>query len=140
MPRPDRERARRALACGTERGLGDPWRRARHARVPSGPTQRGGARRPPRVRGDAARPLDLDVRAYRPRRLVRLGRVALRGVEVAAFLRRAAEAHEDVAELRARAERAVRCRDLAQPTLPRRDVAVAYVQLGEAPPPARVRS
>src|SRR2546429_8867341 len=54
--------------------------------------------------------LRLHVRADRPRRLVRLGGVALRGPEVAALLRGAALAHEDVAELGGRAQRAARRR------------------------------
>src|SRR5256712_4717806 len=79
-----------------------------------------------------ARPaLDAHVRADRPRRLVRLGGVALRGPEVAALLRGAALAHEDVAELGGRAERAVRRGGLAETFLGARRVAVTQVELGE---------
>src|SRR5438445_8382701 len=72
--------------------------------------------------------LRLHVRADRPRRPVRLGGVALGRLEVAALLRGAALAHEDIAELGGRAERAVRGGGLAETLLGARGVAVAQVE------------
>src|SRR2546428_12307946 len=85
-----------------------PFRAGRRTLREAPPGPRPSSREAEDAPSEARPDLGAHVRAHRLRDLVRLGGVALRGLEIAALLRGAALAHEDVAELGGRAERAVR--------------------------------